>query len=264
MMNVMTWLKKKIFSYYFKLFCVISRDCVTLTYNHTGQYSFASTVRASRMELPRVRGQSQEVASAGLEFRTEATHKVYNGRACWCLCKVYKTIFLVSEDSGAADVGAPSAQPDPQVLGFISAADFNQGLKRTNEMMENFKNRSQPLWLQLMMLGSFALTMWTILASSVDNFAGISDYPAWAIIIGWVAVIGSCGYAVSINQKQENTFQENVETELKEVWKNAVAQGVGVVFKNEYSSGENNTYHPAAVTITLPYGARGAVSAIEA
>ena len=229
-----------------------------LTYSHTGQYSFASTVRASRMELPRVRGQSHEVASAGLEFRTEATHKVY-------IRKVVTWIFPVSEDSGAADVGATFAQPDPQVLGFISAADFKQGLKRTNEMMENFKNRSQPLWMQLMMFGSFALMIWTILASSVANFAGISEYPTWASIVGWVAVIGSCAYGASINQKQEKTFRENVETELKEVWKNAVAQGVGVAFENEHSgSGENNTYYPAAVTITLPYGARGAVSAIEA
>ena len=162
-------------------------------------------------------------------------------------------------------MGAPCAQPDPQVLGFISAADFNQGLKRTNEMMENFKNRSQPLWLQLMTFGSFAVMMWTILASSVDKFAGISEYPTWAIVIGWVAVIGSCAYGASINQKQEKAFRENVETELKELWKNAVAQGVGVAFENEHtSSGDDNTYYPAAVTITLPYGARGAVSAIEA
>ena len=217
------------------------------------------------MELPRVRGQSHEVASAGLDFRTEATHKVYIGRSCWCLCKAYARLFPVSEDSGAADVGATFAQPDPQVLGFISAADFKQGLKRTNEMMENFKNRSQPLWMQLMMFGSFALMIWTILASSVANFAGISEYPTWASIVGWVAVIGSCAYGASINQKQEKIFRENVESELKEVWKNAVAQGVGVAFENEHSgSGENNTTYPAAVTITLPYGARGAVSAIEA
>ena len=100
------------------------------------------------MDLPRVRGQSHEVASAGLQFRTEATHKVYVGRACWCLCKAYTGIFPVGEDSGAADVEALGAQVDPQVLGFISAADFKQGLKRTNEMMETFMNRSQPLWMQ--------------------------------------------------------------------------------------------------------------------
>ena len=193
---------------------------------------------------------------------SRSTH--YVGRACWCLCKAYTGIFPVGEDSGAADVEALGAQVDPQVLGFISAADFKQGLKRTNEMMETFKNRSQPLWMQFMMVGSFVLMMWTILASSVDNFVGISKYPTWAIVISWVAVIGSCAMGASINQKHEKIFRENVETELKEVWKNAVAQGVGVAFENEHSgSGEDNTTYPAAVTITLPYGATAA-AAIEA
>ena len=196
------------------------------------------------------------MTSAGLQFRTEATHKVYVGKACWC-CKDYAVLFPVDEDSGAAGVEAPCAQPDPQVLGFISAAEFKQGLKRTNEMMEIFKNRSQPLWMQFMMVGSFVLMMWTILASSVDNFAGISEYPNWATAVGWVAVVGSCFMGASINQKQEKIFRGDVETELKKLWESAVAQGVGVAFENEHtSSGDDNTYYPAAVTITLP-AARG-------
>ena len=44
-----------------------------------------------------------------------------------------------------------------------------------------------------------------------------------------------------MNQKQEKIFREKVETELKEVWKNAVARGVGVAFENEHSgSGEES------------------------
>jgi hypothetical protein len=175
------------------------------------------------------------------------------------LCKTYTGIFPVGEDSDAADMEAPCAQPDSQVLGFIPAADFKQGLKRVNEMMEAFNKRSQPLWMQLIVPGSFVLMMWTILASNVDNFAGISEYPTWATVIGWVAVIGSCFMGAAENQKQEKNFRESVETELKEVWKNAVAQGVGVAFENEHTgSGDDNTKYPAAVTITLPSGASGA------
>mmetsp|Transcript_9425 Transcript_9425/g.17142 ORF Transcript_9425/g.17142 Transcript_9425/m.17142 type:complete len:207 (+) Transcript_9425:178-798(+) len=203
----------------------------------------------------RVRGQSPEMDSARPQFRTEATQKFYTGRACGCLCKTYRGIFPVGEDSGAADEEAPCAQPDPQVLTFISAADFKQGLKRVNEMMEKFVNRSTP-FISLTMCGSLALMMWTILASSIDNFAGISNYPGWAVGIGWVAVIGSFAVAMKETQKQEEIFRENVETALKEVWKNAVAQGVSVAFKNEHSgSGDDNTTYPAAVTITLPYHA---------
>ena len=192
--------------------------------------------------------------SARLQFRTEATHKIDNGRACYCLCKVYYLTFPVGEDSGAADVEAPCAQPDPQVLSFISAADFKQGLKRVNAMREQFENRSQPLWVSLTMLGCFALMMWTVLASSIDNFAGISEYPGWAKAIGWVAVIGAFCLAVKENMKQEAMFRDEVETELKKIWKDAVARGVSVTFKNQHTgSGEDNTTYPAAVTITLPY-----------
>ena len=201
-------------------------------------------------------GQSREMESDRLQFKTEATHKIYNGRACFCLCKVYMGTFAVGEDSGAADVEAPCVQPDAQVLSFISAADFKQGLKRVNEMRENFENRSQPLWISLTLCGSFALMMWTILASSLDNFAGISEYPSWAKAIGWVAVIGSFALTMKETMKQEEIFRDNVETELKEIWKNAVARGVSVAFKNQYTgSGEDNTTYPAAVTITLPYHA---------
>lgn len=215
--------------------------------------------KTSRMELPRARGQSHETASAGLRFRTEATHKVYTGRACWCLCKAYTGVFAVGEHVGAADVEAPCAQPDPQVLGFISAAEFTQGLKRANEMMDTFKSRSQPLWVKLVTVVPLILMVWTILASSVDNFAGISEYPNWATAVGWVAVVGSCFMGASINQKQEKIFRGDVETELKKLWESAVAQGVGVAFENERSgSGDDNTVYPAAVTITLPHGPRGA------
>ena len=211
-----------------------------------------------------MRGQSNETASAGLEFRTEATHKVQVGRACWCLCKTYKRIFLVSEDSGAADVGAPCAQPDPEVLGFISAAEFNQGLKRTNEMMEIFKNRSQPLWMQLMMLGFLRIDDVDNPRFVVGQFCGDKRVPH----LGDRHRLGRgnrlmCTVRLPLIRSKKKHFEENVETELKEVWKNAVAQGVGVAFENEHTgSGESNTYYPAAVTITLPYGARGAVSAI--
>ena len=108
------------------------------------------------------------------------------------------------------------------------------------------------------MLFCLALLVFNFIAPRIDN------YPEWAIWVQWAVFVGILVLLMMEGNKQEKTFIKNVETELKEVWKNAVAQGVGVVFKNEYSSGENNTYHPAAVTITLPYGARGAVSAIEA
>ena len=64
------------------------------------------------------------MVSAGQHFRTEATLKVYTGRACWCLCKVYKWTFPVGEvavpapanralpSSGAADaVSSSSSEP---------------------------------------------------------------------------------------------------------------------------------------------------------
>ena len=196
------------------------------------------------MEL-RGRGKSPEMDSARPQFRIEATEKVYTGRACWCMCKTYRGIFPVGED----------LQLDPQLLNFISATDFKQGFSKVNDLMEKFENRSQPLWISMTMLGSFALMMWTILASSIDNFAGISgEYPGWAVGLGWVAVIGSWVVCVKETQKQEAIFCENVETVLKEVWKNGVAQGLLVAFRNAYTgSGEDNTHYPAAVTITLPY-----------
>ena len=206
------------------------------------------------------------MTSAGLQFRTEATHKVYVGKACWC-CKDYAVLFPVDEDSGAAGVEAPCAQPDPQVLDFISAADFKQGLQRANEMMQTFKKKSndQPLWFQFFAVGALAIGVWTLLATAVDDFAGISEYPGWAKGIGWVPVMGWCVVGAAMNQKKEKIFREDVETELKGLWKNAVAQGVEVDFENEHSSsGDDNTWYPAALTITLPNGERGAVSAIEA
>ena len=221
------------------------------------------------MIASRARGQSQVKPSAGLQFRFEAKHKVYIGRLCWCLCKNYKQIFLVSEDSGAvlvsedsgaADVGDPCAQPDPRVLRFISAADFKQGLKRTNEVMKNFAKRPQPLWVQFIGWGSLALILWNILARGL-----VSEYPNWALAVGWVVAIGSCIPLLKFSSKLEAELKEMVETALKELWKNAVAQGVEVDFENEHSSsGDDNTWYPAALTITLPNGERGAVSAIEA
>lgn len=164
------------------------------------------------------------------------------------MCELYKGVFAVGEDEEA-----PSAQPDPQVLSFISLPEFKKGLQRVNEMMNQFENRSQPLWINVLNLGTFALMMWTILASSINNFAGVSDYPSWAVALGWVAVIGSFIVAVKNTQQQEADFRESVENELRELWRNAVARGVTVAFKN-VSSGENVTY-PASVTITLPYHA---------
>ena len=142
------------------------------------------------MIVSRARGQSQVKPSAGLQFRFEAKHKVYIGRLCWCLCKNYKQIFLVSEDSGAvlvsedsgaADVGDPCAQPDPRVLRFISAADFKQGLQRANEMMQTFKKKatishsgfsSSRSVLSQSGCGRSSLRRWMILRGSASTPAG--------------------------------------------------------------------------------------------
>ena len=203
-----------------------------------------------------VRGQSPEVTPCtGRQFKTEAKDRVDSGsRWCWCLCKIKKSIFPVGEE----------LLPDPEVLEFISAADFKQGFQRVNEMTDAFTNSSQPYetpWYQgVVSCVSFLLMVWNCVASLLGPLAAgaalpplLDNYPGWATGVGWVVVVGMWVLLVRENNKKETMFVENVETELTQrVWNKAVARGAVVKYSIEQSGGESNTSTPAAVTITLP------------
>ena len=81
----------------------------------------------------------------------------------------------------------------------------------------------------------------------------MNSHPEWAIWAQWAVFIGIGALLMMESSKQEKIFIKNVETELKQVWNKAVAQGVWVEYSVARSgSGDNNTFYPAAVTITLP------------
>ena len=184
-----------------------------------------------------VRGQTQEAAPAtGQQIKIEAANKP-GPKQCCGLCKSGKNMFLVDED----------LFPDPKLLKFIPAADFKQGLQRVNEMTDEFKDRGQSPLYKLGTLFCLPLLLFNCLASTLIN-----SYPEWAIWVGWAVLIGLFVLLVRETKRQEATFMENVEMELKQVWNKAVAQGVGVKYSIEYSERESNIVHPAAVTITLP------------
>ena len=69
--------------------------------------------------------------ATGQQFKIEAARKP--GPKKCCGAESYKNMFLVDED----------LFPDPNLLKFISAADFKQGLQRVNEMTDEFKDRGQ-------------------------------------------------------------------------------------------------------------------------
>ena len=136
--------------------------------------------------------------------------------------------------------------PDFRVLEFISAAELKQGLQRVNEMTDEFNNRDQPVLYKLGWLFSLALLVFNFIAPTIGN------YPGWAVWVQWAVFVGVVALLFMVTSKQEKAFIKNVETELEQVWNKAVAQGVRVKYSLEHSSAENNTFDPAAVTITLP------------